>query len=55
MPAFNVHEPYYRVLLVHGKDEGVNLLIGWKRPVLKKSGNCWRFLSGSDIMKSFLL
>ena len=54
MPAFNVRGPYYHVLLVQGKDEGVNWLIGWKMLVLKKSGSCWRFPSESDIMKSFL-
>ena len=36
MPAFNVHRPYYRVLLVQGKFRGVKWLIGWRRPILKK-------------------
>ena len=35
-PALDVREPYYRVLLMQGKDGGVNWLIGWRRPVLKK-------------------
>ena len=54
-PSFDVCEPYYHVLLVQEKAGGINWLIGWRRLVLKKSGSCWRFPSGSDITKSFLL
>ena len=54
-PTFYVREPYYCVLLVQGKAGGVNWSIGWRRPVLKKSISCWRFSSGSNITKSFLL
>ena len=35
-PTFDVRRPYYCVLLVQGKVGGVNWLIGWRRPVLKK-------------------
>ena len=34
--AFDVCRPYYCVLLVQGKVGGVNWLIRWRRPVLKK-------------------
>ena len=55
MPAFDVRGPYYIVLLMQGKAGGVNWLIEWRMPVLKKSKSCWRFSSDSDITKSFLL
>ena len=55
MPTLCVRGPYYSVLLVQEKTDGVNLSIRLRRPALKKFESCWRFLKGSDITKSSLL
>ena len=42
-------------LLVQGIARGVGWWIGWKKQASKKFSGCWKFLSGSAIIRFFLL